>query len=288
MCIQLDLGSGTEASSPLHSPHTPSTESGSPASASDPGATKDQDSLSSGPRTPSSCESTGMSPPASYTTDVENGMRVTDGRKSPPHFEPTATAVDPFDYLPVPDPLQFTVRMPKLAREDPLPHKPEWKKYSKGFQVGQKEASFSAGGLVYSSDGVVQRSAARNLFKCDTADSQGFESYSEIEEGSDSDMDLSLVHQIEALGISNSVHSNQAGPGRRGGNGSCIGADSLPLHFLFAEGKAGEVDTTSTSGYSQRKSSNEQKLRMNSFHPLFAETYPKLCIGLPSEGPLPM
>ncbi len=176
------------------------------------------------------------------------------------------STLDPYDYQSGPDPLHFTVRLPNLAATECLPpRKPEWKLYS---NCCIDPTTFTSG-LVCTSDGtLIHRSQYKTPMELDNSENEVGES--------DSDLDHSVVHQIEDLDFSAKVHGEENGVRDPSTN-------SLPLHYLLSESKAKNQVKNKSSG----DVSKLAKFQKNGLNELFTAGPPKLCIGLPSEGPLP-
>ena len=187
----------------------------------------------------------------------------------------TAASVDPYDYQTGPDPLQFTVRLPKIASmQDTSPDKPNWKSFSKEFVVGQSDRKFFCNqkSQCNSSNSAVLKLRQQGYalaLSSDSSEEEDLEEYG-------SDLDQSLAYHFDALHISDGSLGDQE-----------ENANSLPAHFLFDSNKDEYLTQESLAGdYTGIESCDV--LKRNGFHKLLkAKACPKLCVCLPSEGSVP-
>ena len=147
----------------------------------------------------------------------------------------TAASIDPNDYQTELDPLQFNVRLPKIASmQDASLDKLNWKSFSKEFVVGQIDRKYFCNqkSQCNSSNSAVLKSRQQGYALALSSDS----SEEDLEEYG-SDLDQSLAYHFDAF------HTLDGSLGDQEEN-----TNSLPAHVLFDSNKDEYLTQESLAG----------------------------------------
>lgn len=216
-------------------------------------------------------------------------------QNSPSHSinsEADLCSISPFDYSSAPDPLQFTVRLPKAVQLKTSSKKPLWKDYGIVYPHQTRGRALSGNGDIVGGGTELDLGIARVLENY--ADEEEIEPVSCHSDNDQSKSDVSFADTSRSNGKQVKLNTLDH---------STADQTALPAHFLLQfdipdqnhhnanadNGKKCHNLTATVVGKTTTYHSPEViKVKKQRWHPLFmADNQPKLCVGMPSEGPIP-